>query len=81
MKTVRERILLVLSLYDKIDAEKLTLDSNFFTDLGLDSLDFVEVIMALEDEFLFEIPDGDMDRLKTPRDIYQYICDREDVYS
>lgn len=81
MKTVRERILLVLSLYDKIDADKLKMESNFFTDLGLDSLDFVEVIMAMEDEFQFEIPDGDMDRIKTPQDLYQYICDKEDVYS
>lgn len=81
MKTVHDRIILVLSLYDKIDPEKLTMDSNFFTDLGLDSLDFVEVIMAMEDEFMFEIPDGDMDRIKTPRDIYQYICDKEDVYT
>ncbi|KAI6236062.1 Acyl carrier protein [Aphelenchoides besseyi] len=80
LKTVQDRIILVLSLYDKINPEKLTLDSNFFTDLGLDSLDFVEVIMMLEDEFQFEIPDGDSDRMKTPRDVFQYICDKEDVY-
>lgn len=80
MKMVEQRIMLVLSLYDKIDPKKLTLDSNFFKDLGLDSLDFVEVIMAIEDEFGFEIPDGDSDSMKTPRDIYQYICDRKDVY-
>ncbi|KAI6233724.1 Acyl carrier protein [Aphelenchoides fujianensis] len=80
LKTVQDRIILVLSLYDKINPEKLTMDSNFFTDLGLDSLDFVEVIMAIEDEFQFEIPDGDSDRMKTPRDVFQYICDKEDVY-
>lgn len=73
-------MLLVLRLYDKVDAEKLTIDSEFFKDLGLDSLDFVEMIVAMEDEFQFEIPDGDADRLKTPRDIMQYICDKEDVY-
>ncbi|OZC10563.1 acyl carrier protein [Onchocerca flexuosa] len=80
MKAVEQRIMLVLSLYDKIDPKKLTLDSNFAKDLGLDSLDFVEVIMAIEDEFHFEIPDGDSDNMKTPRDIYQYICDKKDVY-
>ncbi|CAD5227335.1 unnamed protein product [Bursaphelenchus xylophilus] len=80
IKSVRERLLLTLSLYDKIDPEKLTLDSDFFKDLGLDSLDFVEVIMAIEDEFMFEIPDGHADRFKTPRDIFQFICDKEDVY-
>uniref|UniRef100_A0A0M3HUX8 Acyl carrier protein n=2 Tax=Ascaris TaxID=6251 RepID=A0A0M3HUX8_ASCLU len=80
LKTLEERIILVLSLYDKIDPKKLTMDSNFMTDLGLDSLDHVEVIMALEDEFGFEIPDGDADNMKTPRDIFKYICDKEDVY-
>ncbi|CAD5220604.1 unnamed protein product [Bursaphelenchus okinawaensis] len=80
IKTVRERVMLVLSLYDKIDAEKLTMDSDFFKDLGLDSLDFVEVIMAMEDEFNFEIPDGHADRLRTPRDIFQFVCDKQDVY-
>jgi len=36
--------------------------------------------MAVEDEFLFEIPDGDSDRLTTPRLLYEYICDKHDVY-
>ncbi|RCN27876.1 putative acyl carrier protein [Ancylostoma caninum] len=67
-------------LYDKIDPKKLTMDSDFSKDLGLDSLDHVEMIMAMEEEFGFEIPDGDADRLKTPRDIYQYVADREDVF-
>uniref|UniRef100_A0A0N5AAD9 Acyl carrier protein n=1 Tax=Syphacia muris TaxID=451379 RepID=A0A0N5AAD9_9BILA len=80
LKTVEERVLLVLSLYDKIDQKKLTLDSHFTNDLGLDSLDHVEVIMAIEDEFGFEIPDGDADNLKTPRDIFKYVCDREDIF-
>ncbi|VDP43357.1 unnamed protein product [Heligmosomoides polygyrus] len=79
-KTLEERILLVLGLYDKIDPKKLTMDSDFVKDLGLDSLDHVEMIMAMEEEFGFEIPDGDADRLKTPRDIFQYVADREDVF-
>ncbi|KAL6738171.1 hypothetical protein Aduo_011748 [Ancylostoma duodenale] len=79
-KTLEDRIILVLSLYDKIDPKKLTMDSDFSKDLGLDSLDHVEMIMAMEEEFGFEIPDGDADRLKTPRDIYQYVADREDVF-
>uniref|UniRef100_A0A1I8AKJ1 Acyl carrier protein n=1 Tax=Steinernema glaseri TaxID=37863 RepID=A0A1I8AKJ1_9BILA len=80
LKTLEQRIILVLSLYDKIEAEKLSMDANFVNDLGLDSLDHVEIIMALEDEFGFEIPDGDADRMKTPRDVFKYICDKEDVY-
>uniref|UniRef100_A0A0M3J4Y3 Acyl carrier protein n=1 Tax=Anisakis simplex TaxID=6269 RepID=A0A0M3J4Y3_ANISI len=58
----------------------LTLDANFFQDLGLDSLDHVEIVMSLEDEFGFEIEDKEAEKLKTPRDVVKYICEREDVY-
>ncbi|XP_021200162.2 acyl carrier protein, mitochondrial isoform X1 [Helicoverpa armigera] len=78
---IKSRVLLVLQLYDKIDPEKLNVDSHFLNDLGLDSLDHVEVIMAMEDEFGFEIPDGDAERLVRPKDIIQYIADKEDVYA
>ncbi|KAK7112507.1 acyl carrier protein, mitochondrial-like isoform X1 [Littorina saxatilis] len=77
---LQQRVLLVLRLYDKIDPEKLSLDSHFINDLGLDSLDQVEIIMAMEDEFGFEIPDADSERLMRPRDIVQYIADKEDVF-
>ena len=49
--------MLVLNLFDKIDNDKLTVDSHFIKDLGLDSLDHVEIIIAMEDEFGFQIPD------------------------
>ncbi|KAK4873638.1 hypothetical protein RN001_012998 [Aquatica leii] len=77
---ISDRTMLVLRLYDKIDACKLTLDSHFINDLGLDSLDHVEVIMAIEDEFGFEIPDMDAEKLHRPKDIVRYVADREDVY-
>ncbi|XP_053685100.1 acyl carrier protein, mitochondrial isoform X2 [Sabethes cyaneus] len=77
---VRERVLKVVAAYDKVTADKLTLESHFINDLGLDSLDHVEVIMAMEDEFGFEIPDGDAEKLFRPADIVQYIADKEDIY-
>ncbi|XP_023712499.1 acyl carrier protein, mitochondrial isoform X2 [Cryptotermes secundus] len=77
---IRGRVLLVLKLYDKVDPNKLTVDSHFLNDLGLDSLDHVEIIMAMEDEFGFEIPDTDAVKLVRPADIVQYIADKEDVY-
>jgi len=80
IQTIEQRVELVLKLYDKIDPEKLTADSHFMNDLGLDSLDQVEIIMAIEDEFGFEIPDSDSERLMRPRDICQYIADKEDIY-
>lgn len=48
--------------------------------MGLDSLDHVEVIMAMEDEFGFEIPDADADKLLRPADIVRYVGDKEDIY-
>lgn len=77
---IKERVILVLNLYDKVDPEKLTVDSHFHKDLGLDSLDHVEVIMAMEDEFGFEIPDMDAEKLMSPKDIIRYIADKEDIF-
>ena len=71
---------MVLNLYDKIDPAKLSVESHFHKDLGLDSLDHVEVIMAMEDEFGFEIPDQDAEKLSSPKAIIQYIADKEDCY-
>ncbi|XP_029174218.1 acyl carrier protein, mitochondrial isoform X1 [Nylanderia fulva] len=77
---ISQRVLLVLKLYDKVELAKLSLESHFIDDLGLDSLDHVEIIMAMEDEFGFEIPDMDAQRLLRPRDVVRYIADKEDVY-
>ncbi|PRD21086.1 UNVERIFIED_CONTAM: Acyl carrier protein [Trichonephila clavipes] len=55
----------------------LSLESHFMNDLGLDSLDHVELIMNIEDEFNCEIPDGDAEKLLRPRDIVEYIAQKE----
>ncbi|XP_019368333.1 PREDICTED: acyl carrier protein, mitochondrial [Gavialis gangeticus] len=80
LEGIKERVLYVLKLYDKIDPEKLTADSHFMKDLGLDSLDQVEIIMAMEDEFGFEIPDAEAEKLMCPQEIVDYIADQKDVY-
>jgi len=77
---IESRVVKVCKDFDKVNAEKLNLDSHFMKDLGLDSLDHVEVIMAMEDEFMFEIPDTAAEKLMTPRAISQYVCDMFDVY-
>lgn len=77
---IQQRVMLVLKLYDKVNPDKLAVDSHFMQDLGLDSLDHVEVIMAMEDEFGFEIPDGDAEKLLRPADIIRYVADKEDIY-
>uniref|UniRef100_S4RTB3 Acyl carrier protein n=1 Tax=Petromyzon marinus TaxID=7757 RepID=S4RTB3_PETMA len=52
---------------------QLTLESHFLKDLGLDSLDQVELIMGIEDEFGFEIPDSDAEKLLTAKDVIAYV--------
>lgn len=56
-----------------IDAEEVTIESSFIDDLGADSLDIVELIMALETEFDLEIPDEDAEKISTVGDVVNYI--------
>jgi len=48
-----------------VDKTKVTLDANFANDLGADSLDTVELVMAIEEEFSIEIPDEDAEKIAT----------------
>ncbi len=56
-----------------VDADQVTADANFVDDLGADSLDTVELIMAFEEEFDIEIPDTDAEKIKTVQDVMDYI--------
>lgn len=51
----------------------VTMDASFIDDLGADSLDIVELIMALEEEFDLEIPDADAEKIVTVSDVVDYI--------
>nr|CDJ82310.1 Phosphopantetheine-binding domain containing protein [Haemonchus contortus] len=82
-KEVESRVLKAIRAWDRFPADKealLKLEAEFTKDLGFDSLDQVEIMMAVEDEFGFEIPLEDSEKLKSPRDVFKYICEREDVY-
>ena len=59
------------------NADELTLETSLKEDLDADSLDAVEVIMALEDEFGIEIPDEDAENMKTIGDICHYIVEKK----
>ncbi|MGL5054218.1 MAG: acyl carrier protein [Fusobacteriaceae bacterium] len=56
-----------------VDGEQVTLAANFVDDLGADSLDTVELIMAFEEEFDVEIPDTEAEKIKTVQDVVNYI--------
>jgi acyl carrier protein len=54
-------------------SRKIKMDSRFSDDLGADSLDQVELVMALEEEFSIEIPDEEAEKMKTVGDAIKYI--------
>lgn len=56
-----------------VEEEEISLDSSFIDDLGADSLDIVELIMALEEEFDIEIPDSEAEKIASVGDAVDYI--------
>ena len=62
-------------IIDQLDVteEEVTSQSSFVDDLGADSLDTVEMVMAFEEEFSIEIPDEDAEKIKTVHDAVEYI--------
>lgn len=59
-----------------IDAETITAESSFKDDLGADSLDLFELVMALEDEYSVEIPADDLQKMSTVGDVINYLKDK-----
>ncbi len=62
-----------------VDADEVTNEASFIDDLGADSLDTVELVMALEEEFNMEIPDEDAEKIKTVGDAIEYIKSHANV--
>ena len=60
-----------------VDEDQVTEDASFIDDLGADSLDTVELIMAFEEEFDVEIPDEDAQKIKTVKDVIDYISAKQ----
>jgi acyl carrier protein len=58
-----------------VSEEEVTLEASFIDDLGADSLDLVELIMAMEEEFGIEISDEDAEKIKTVQDVVNYISE------
>ncbi|KAL6902138.1 hypothetical protein ACP4OV_005014 [Aristida adscensionis] len=72
---VTDRIVKVVRNFEKIeDPSKVTPEAHFKNDLGLDSLDTVEVVMALEEEFGFEIPDNEADKIDSIKVAVDFIA-------
>ena len=68
-----ERIKEILADQLDSDIDAMSMESDIANDLGADSLDVVEVLMSIEDEFKVEIPDEEIDNIKTIGDLVTYI--------
>jgi len=70
---VEKRVINIVVEQLGVDENKVTPESKFVDDLGADSLDTVELVMALEEEFEIEIPDDQSDKITTVREVIAYI--------
>ena len=68
-----DRIVTIIAEQLQIDEDQVTPDASFMDDLGADSLDTVELIMALEEEFDLEIPDSEAEKIRTVQDALNYM--------
>ena len=70
---MKNRLIQVIAQSMGIDEMDIQMKSNFMNDLGADSLDTVELVLELEDEFGIEIPDDDAENMHTVADVYTYL--------
>ncbi len=70
---MEQKVINLVSDATKVDVAKITGATSFVDDLNLDSLDIVELMMKMEDEFGVEIPEEDAEGLKTVQDVVTYL--------
>ncbi len=70
---VFEKIKEILAEQLDADMDEMTMDTNIAKDLGADSLDVVELLMSIEDEFEVEIPDEEIENIRTIGELTEYI--------
>ncbi len=73
MSETAERVKKIVVEHLGVEAEKVTEEASFIDDLGADSLDIVELVMAFEEEFSVEIPDDAAEKITTVKDAIDYI--------
>jgi acyl carrier protein len=75
--SVEDKVKTIICDQLAIEAEKVTPTASFIEDLGADSLDIVELIMTMEEEFDLDIPDEDAEKMKTVGDVVKYIGSKQ----
>jgi acyl carrier protein len=76
-KTIEQRVKEIIVEQLGVSAEQVTPEAKFIEDLGADSLDTVELVMALEEEFGQEIPDEEAEKLQSVGDVVKYIEEKQ----
>ena len=76
MSDTAERVKKIVVEHLNVDADKVTDTASFIEDLGADSLDTVELVMAFEKEFDIDIPDEEAEKLRTVGDALKYLQDK-----
>ena len=77
MASVAERVVDIVAEQLGVDKEKISPETSFVNDLGADSLDTVELVMALEEEFETEIPDEDAEKITTVQQAIDFVTARQ----
>ena len=75
-ENIAERVKKIVVEHLGVEADKVTEEASFIDDLGADSLDIVELVMAFEEELGIEIPDEDAEKITTVQQAIDYINDR-----
>jgi len=75
-KSIEEKVKDIIVEQLGVNPEQVTPQASFIEDLGADSLDIVELVMAFEEEFSVEVPDEDAEKLQTVGDVINYIKER-----
>jgi len=74
--STEERVRSIICDQLAVEPDKVTLTASFIDDLGADSLDIVELVMTMEEEFDLDIPDEEAEKLKTVGDVVKYITSK-----
>jgi acyl carrier protein len=71
--SIEERIIEIISQKLNLSKDQVKPEASFVDDLGADSLDLVELVMAMEEAFGMEVPDEDAEKLRTVKDVIEYV--------
>lgn len=73
---IEDRVTKIIRENIDVEEDKITPEAHFMQDLGCDSLDTVELVMAFEDEFDMEIPDAEAEKMRQVQDVVSYVKER-----